>query len=219
MALLQASQLFFRVVALVGLCHLRGSFKPMAYYIIRPRLHLSLFTLSYRRPPRGTLLTALPRCGLQTLPANYQHIFLMETTSASSTLSNALPLADGPRPRMVERLFLRALGNLQQGCLRIHFPSGACSQIGNPSYAPIEMRIGQAGFFRKVYSGGSVALGEAHVDGLWTTANLSGLLTLLAKNQKELGRVQYGFSVLAKKMNQLYHRARRNTVEQSRENI
>lgn len=143
----------------------------------------------------------------------------METTSASSTLSDTLPLANGLRPRMMERLFLRALGNLQQGCLRIHFPSGACSLIGDPSYAPIEMRIGQAGFFRKVFSGGSVGLGEAYVDGLWTTADLSGLLTLLAKNQKELGRVQYGFSILAKKMNQLYHRAKRNTMEQSRENI
>ena len=143
----------------------------------------------------------------------------METTSASSTLSDALPLADAPRLRMLERLFLRALGNLQGGCLRIHFPSGACAQIGDPTDASIEMRIGQAGFFRKVFSGGSVGLGEAYVDGLWTTSDLSGLLTLLAKNEKELGRVQYGFSILAKKMNQLYHRARRNTMEQSRENI
>lgn len=119
----------------------------------------------------------------------------------------------------MERLFLRALGNLQGGCLRVYFPSGAYSQIGDSAHAPIEMRIEQSGFFRKVFSGGSVGLGEAYVDGLWTTSDLSGLLTLLAKNQKELGRVQYGFSILAKKMNQLYHRAKRNTMEQSRENI
>ena len=120
---------------------------------------------------------------------------------------------------MLERLFIRALGMLQGGCLRIYFPSGACSLIGDPEYAPIEILIEQPSFFRKVFSDGSVGLGEAYVDGLWKTSDLSALLTLLAKNQKELGRVQYGFSILAKKMNQLYHRAKRNTMEQSRENI
>ena len=120
---------------------------------------------------------------------------------------------------MVERLFLRALGKLQGGALRIYFPSGACALIGDASFTPVEMLIEDTKFFRKVFSGGSVALGEAYVDGLWKTSDLSGLLTLLANNQKELGRVQYGFSLLAKKMNKLYHQARRNTVEQSKENI
>jgi cyclopropane-fatty-acyl-phospholipid synthase len=143
----------------------------------------------------------------------------METPSAESTPSGASLGDDRPRPRLLERLFLRALGSLHQGCLRIYFPSGACAQSGDPAFPPIELRIQRPAFFRKVFSGGSVGLGEAYVAGLWTTSDLSGLLTLLAKNQKELGRVQYGFSILAKKMNQLYHRARRNTMQQSRENI
>ncbi|CAA6676665.1 MULTISPECIES: cyclopropane-fatty-acyl-phospholipid synthase family protein [unclassified Lentimonas] len=144
----------------------------------------------------------------------------METTSlANSSISAPLPLIDGPQPRTVERLFLRALGTLQGGSLRIYFPSGACVLTGDPSCTPVEMLIEDTKFFRKVFSGGSVGLGEAYVDGLWKTSDLSGLLTLLANNQKELGRVQYGFSLLAKKMNQLYHKARRNTVEQSKENI
>ena len=143
----------------------------------------------------------------------------METPSAGSTLGETSPTGDRSRPLLLERLFLRALGNLHQGCLRIYFPSGACAQSGDPAFPPIELRIQRPAFFRKVFSGGSVGLGEAYVAGLWTTSDLSGLLTLLAKNQKELGRVQYGFSILAKKMNQFYHRARRNTMQQSRENI
>ncbi|MGJ8653130.1 MAG: class I SAM-dependent methyltransferase [Opitutaceae bacterium] len=144
----------------------------------------------------------------------------METTSlANSTISAPLPLVDAPQPRMAERLFIRALGKLQGGGLRIYFPSGACVLLGDAEETPIEMLIENTQFFRKIFSGGSVGLGEAYVDGLWKTSNLSGLLTLLAKNQKELGRVRYGFSVLAKKMNKLYHKARRNTLEQSKENI
>jgi cyclopropane-fatty-acyl-phospholipid synthase len=41
----------------------------------------------------------------------------------------------------------------------------------------------------------------------------------LAKNQKDLGRVRRGFSLLTQQMNRLYHRARRNTLEKSKENI
>lgn len=134
-------------------------------------------------------------------------------------LSTTLPMTNGPKPLMAERLFIRALGKLQGGSLRIYFPSGACVLLGDTEASPIEMLIDNTQFFRKVFAGGSVGLGEAYVDGLWKTSNLSGLLTLLANNQKELGRVQHGFSVLAKKMNKLYHKARRNTLEQSKENI
>jgi cyclopropane-fatty-acyl-phospholipid synthase len=143
----------------------------------------------------------------------------METTSLASNSNQPFPLADSPRPTLSERLFLRALGQLQGGCLRIYFPSGACVQVGEASDAATELVINDAAFFRKVFAGGSVGLGEAYVDGLWNTSDLSRLLTLLANNQRTLGRVQYGFSIAAQKVNQLYHRARRNTVQQSRENI
>jgi cyclopropane-fatty-acyl-phospholipid synthase len=143
----------------------------------------------------------------------------METTSLASSTSQPSPLSDSPRPSVSERLFLRALGQLQGGCLRINFPSGAYVQVGQAADAPIELTIHTPAFFRKVFAGGSVGLGEAYVDGQWDTSDLSKLLTLLAKNHRALGRVQFGFSIAAQKMNQLYHRARRNTQEQSRANI
>ena len=143
----------------------------------------------------------------------------METTSLASSSPQPFPLPDSPRPNLFERLFLRALGQLKGGCLRIYFPSGACVQLGEADDAPTELLIKDAAFFRKVFAGGSVGLGEAYVAGLWNTSDLSKLLTLLANNHRELGRVQYGFSIVAQKMNQLYHRSRRNTLEQSRENI
>ena len=143
----------------------------------------------------------------------------METTSRSPTLSHPLPIIDGVQPQLLERLFLRALGDLQGGCLRIYFPSGACVLIGDQTTPLIELLIKDTTFFRKVMSGGSVAFGESYVDGLWETSDLSGLLILLANNQREMGRILYGFSAITKKINQLYHRARRNTLEQSKENI
>jgi cyclopropane-fatty-acyl-phospholipid synthase len=143
----------------------------------------------------------------------------METTSLASTLRAPEPIIDGVQPQLLERLFLRALGDLQGGCLQVYFPSGACVLSGDQTAPLIELLIQDAAFFRKVMSGGSVAFGETYVDGLWKTSDLSGLLTLLANNQREMGRIVYGFSTITKKINQLYHRARRNTLEQSKENI
>ena len=62
-------------------------------------------------------------------------------------------------------------------------------------------------------------MGESYVDGDWDSSDLTALLTLLAKNQKEIGRVRNGFSLIARKLNRMYHRARRNTPEASVTNI
>jgi cyclopropane-fatty-acyl-phospholipid synthase len=83
----------------------------------------------------------------------------------------------------------------------------------------LQLEIKKQHFFNKVLSGGSVGFGEAYVEGDWDTPDLSGLLLLLAKNQKELGRMGRGFSILAKQANRIYHKARRNTLERSQENI
>lgn len=81
------------------------------------------------------------------------------------------------------------------------------------------MQIKDTAFYNKVISGGSVGFGESYVDGDWDTPDLSALLGLLARNQKEMGRVQRGFSLLTTQVNRLYHKARRNTLVKSKENI
>jgi cyclopropane-fatty-acyl-phospholipid synthase len=140
----------------------------------------------------------------------------METTTTINK-----PSIESPRIRLrfKERLFIRALRNLRGGSLRVDFPSGASILVGDVSYPALDLVIVEHAFFTKVISGGSVGFGEAYVDGLWDTSDLTGLLTLLAKNQHDLGRLRQGFSLFTQKLNQLYHRARRNTMEQSRRNI
>jgi cyclopropane-fatty-acyl-phospholipid synthase len=108
---------------------------------------------------------------------------------------------------------------LRHGSLRIEFPSGAQVVVGDHRSPLASLQILRPEFFKRVLSGGSVGFGEAYVDGLWTTKDLSELLKLLARNQREVGRLNKGFSLLARQLNRLYHLARKNTVEKSRENI
>jgi cyclopropane-fatty-acyl-phospholipid synthase len=103
--------------------------------------------------------------------------------------------------------------------MRIEFPSGATAVVGDHGLPMLSLQVLKPEFFKRVFSGGSVGFGEAYVDGLWTTTELSEVLKLLARNQKNVGRLQKGFSIIARQFNRLYHLARKNTLEKSRENI
>lgn len=124
-----------------------------------------------------------------------------------------------PRLQLHERLFLRTLKDLRSGQLAVQLPSGVRVVVGEGGSLPVEMSIVRRSFFNKVFSSGSVGFGEAYVDGDWDTSDLSGVLGVLARNQKDLGVIGRGFSLVARQMNRLYHRARRNSLEQSRSNI
>ena len=123
------------------------------------------------------------------------------------------------RLRPLERVFTWTLRNLHGGALQITFPSGVRAFAGDRSFPVLKLEIKRPHFFNKVLSGGSIGFGEAYVEGDWDTPDLSGLLLLLAKNQEDLGRISRGFSILAKHANRIYQRARRNTLERSKENI
>ncbi len=140
----------------------------------------------------------------------------MGTTKTASLIEND---AAPQRLHLMERVFAWMLRGLRYGSVQITFPSGAKKMVGDHGHPLLKLHIKDAAFFKKVISGGSVGFGEAYVDGNWETPDLSALLLLLAKNQKDLGRVRRGFSLLTQQANRLYHRARRNTLEKSKENI
>ena len=124
-----------------------------------------------------------------------------------------------PKLTILERLLVRLIGDLQFGCLRVQFPDDRCAVAGDSLLPAQELRIGDTRFYKSVLSGGSVGFGEAYVDGFWSTSDLSGLLLLLAKNKAKNNRLHKGFSFLARLYNRIYHLARRNTLEKSKQNI
>jgi cyclopropane-fatty-acyl-phospholipid synthase len=137
----------------------------------------------------------------------------------TNTLPVSVKVASWKHPRPIERFLTWMLRNLRGGSLEITFPSGAQTIIGDSGFPLFQLKIKNPIFFNKVLSDGSVGFGESYVEGDWDTPDLSGLLLLLAKNKKDLGRVGRGFSIIAKQANRIYHKARRNTLGRSKENI
>ena len=140
----------------------------------------------------------------------------MDSSETSSLNKHKLP---NIRLRLVERTFVWMLRGLRYGRLQIIFPSGACEFVGEHAEPVLELHIKHDRFFKTVIAGGSIGFGEAYVRDDWDTPDLSKLLLLLARNQKDIGYVQRGFSLITQQMNRLYHKARRNTIEHSKENV
>ena len=139
----------------------------------------------------------------------------MDTSIAA--LNSATPLK--PKLRTIERLLVRLLRDIRFGCLHIQFPGNRFAVVGDRSLPAQTLIIEDTRFFKHVFRGGSVGFGEAYVDGLWSTPDLSGLLLLLAKNKAENNRLHKGFSFIARLYNRIYHTARRNTLKKNKQNI
>jgi cyclopropane-fatty-acyl-phospholipid synthase len=89
------------------------------------------------------------------------------------------------------RLVFDLLENLHGGLLEIRLPDGACALFGDGEHG-ITLHVRDEAVFSRVLARGDIGLAEAYLDGLWDCADLTGLLTLLARNRKALGQAVYG---------------------------
>jgi cyclopropane-fatty-acyl-phospholipid synthase len=74
-------------------------------------------------------------------------------------------------------------------------------------------------FYSRLLKGGSIAAGEAYMDGWWDSPNLSELMELMALNLTALDSIESRSSLLSKLMYQVGHWLNRNTVTNSAKNI
>ena len=107
----------------------------------------------------------------------------------------------------------------QGGAIQIIHPDGSSSFHGAASSDCAILEIKDNAFYKKVILGGSVSFGEAYVCGLWTTPDLSKLLTALSKNCNQFGILEKGASVLNRWLNIGLHLLRRNSKKKSLSNI
>ena len=81
------------------------------------------------------------------------------------------------------------------------------------------MRIHDAEALRRILLGGEVGGGEAYMDGLWSSPDLVGLISLAVANRRALGLSKGWWRVPTKVARTVTHRRNRNTKAGSRRNI
>ncbi len=82
-----------------------------------------------------------------------------------------------------------------------------------------EIRIHDREAYVRLLLHGETGAGEAYMDGLWSSPDLAGLIKLAARNREALALSSGRLRALTQVPRTLAHRARRNTVGQSRRNI
>ncbi|KQC00374.1 cyclopropane-fatty-acyl-phospholipid synthase [Pedobacter sp. Hv1] len=118
-----------------------------------------------------------------------------------------------------------ALCKMTKGFLQLDLPNGESLEIGNPgSGIKANLRVTDIAFFKRVVLYGDIGFGEAYVDGLWETDNITNVIKWIILNLENAPSVS-GSKVktlglnLFKWFNRIYHNNRANSITGSQKNI
>lgn len=120
--------------------------------------------------------------------------------------------------RWSENAFGAELEKLRHGRLTVSAP-GALRTYGNGLGHAARLDIHDRSFFRRVVAGGEIGLGEAYMDGLWTTPDLVTLVRLMLANREVLNGLPAWLSWAQRAVEQAAHWRRDNSRTGSRRNI
>jgi cyclopropane-fatty-acyl-phospholipid synthase len=121
--------------------------------------------------------------------------------------------------RLARKLVLRSLSNIEEGFLELHC-EGETHELGDPNAdLRAEIVVHDARFFARALLGGDVAMGEAYMDGDWTTDDLVAVVRIAARNLARIEGDNRLTSAISRFADTVRHRFRSNTIEGSRRNI
>lgn len=120
---------------------------------------------------------------------------------------------------------LKALSKMDKGKLYLTLPDGEQVVMGTgEGNISAHISIHSEEFYKRIILYGDIGFGEAYVDGLWDTENITNVIRWALLNIENApgvsgSKVQALSLNLMKWFNKLYHFKRANTVEGSRKNI
>jgi cyclopropane-fatty-acyl-phospholipid synthase len=122
--------------------------------------------------------------------------------------------------RVARRIMLAAAQRIRVGRLTIVLPDGTRRTFGDgASDRAAEMHIHDTAAVARLLLGGDIGAGEAYMDGLWSSPDLPALFRVAALNGEALALSTGWWRLPVRLQRTMAHRARRNTIGQSRRNI
>jgi len=133
-------------------------------------------------------------------------------------------MASGIITNIAKKIFLKSLAGLRVGSLQIvcpedtyFFGQSGFGRENDPLHAVIA--IHDERFFRRALLAGDVGIGEAYMDGDWSTPDLVAVVRLAVRNLDKLDGSNRLLTFFRKFYDVFEHRQRRNTQAGSRRNI
>jgi cyclopropane-fatty-acyl-phospholipid synthase len=123
-----------------------------------------------------------------------------------------------------EKQLLNMLSKMTNGTLNITMPNGELIQLGGNPELVANIKVNNAGFFKRCILFGDIGFGEAYVDGDWDTESVTDVIKWFLINVDNAPSVSgssaksFALNVL-KFFNLIYHTKRKNSLKGSRKNI
>ncbi|WAC14335.1 SAM-dependent methyltransferase [Dyadobacter pollutisoli] len=130
-----------------------------------------------------------------------------------------------PKPGFYQQMVYKQLSKMTLGTLQMILPGGHNISFGNGEGALQAMiRVNDTDLFRKIVLYGDIGFGEAYVDGLWDTDNITDVIAWVLLNVENApgvsGSSSQTFSLnVLRAFNKLLQNKRANTLSGSRKNI
>jgi cyclopropane-fatty-acyl-phospholipid synthase len=128
-------------------------------------------------------------------------------------------MASAITANLAKKIFLKTLAGLRVGYLEIVCPEGTYSfgQLQHPLHAVVA--VNNERFFLRALLAGDVGIGEAYMDGDWSTPDLVAVVRLAVRNLDQLDGSNRFYTAFRRIADVLEHRRHRNTQTGSRRNI
>jgi cyclopropane-fatty-acyl-phospholipid synthase len=139
--------------------------------------------------------------------------------------TGTIPLVKKNKRGLYQDIVLKVMSGMNKGLLHLTLHDGEQITIGDgEGDITAHMRINDPAFYNRILLYGDVGFGEAYVDGLWDTDNITNVIKwalLNVENTPGLSGSKTKKLVfnLFSWLNRLYHSKRANTVTGSRKNI
>jgi len=135
------------------------------------------------------------------------------TSRASGSIDSLLT-------RAASRVALSAASRIAVGTLEVTLPDGSVRVFGDrDAELRGKMHIHDLEALRRLLVGGEVGGGEAYMDGLWSSPDLVGLISMAVANREALALSKGWWRTPARIARTVGHRRNRNTRSGSRRNI
>jgi cyclopropane-fatty-acyl-phospholipid synthase len=124
-----------------------------------------------------------------------------------------------PRPRDGRlRLALRAAQMIRTGTLTVVLPDGTAHRVVKSAEPSATIVIRDPRAVTRLFTGGSLGLAEAYLDGLWDSPEIRGVMAVAAANEAEWLEMLKGRPWI-RAASKLLHKLRPNTRRGARKNI
>jgi cyclopropane-fatty-acyl-phospholipid synthase len=138
----------------------------------------------------------------------------------SLPLPRVLGVAEPILHRTAMRVLLAAASRIRIGRLDVTFPDGTRRTFGDPASAEHgEIVIHEPEAFTRMLVGGETGAGEAYVDGLWSSADVTRVIRVGALNREALSLSSGWMRAPDQVRRTIAHRLRRNSRGNARRNI